>query len=403
MKILQISPQISFPPNSGGRLSIYGITKSLSERGHEITFVCYIENRVSENDTNELKKICNPFFIDWDVNNKIRTAIPNLFSKTPYNISKYYSKKLESFIYKYFESNKVDVVHIDHLHMSWVIDVIRKISDVPVILREHNLELKIMKRYFDEQTNIMLKYYAGIQLKKFTSYEPNQCEKFDSCLMVTEEDEKSILNYNPRIKTKVIPIGVDKKIFDMRKSDIIPYSIFHIGSLEWQPNYDGLLWFIKNVYPTIVEKFPMTKLYVYSKGTERLKISNKQKENIIIRGYVDNIWEEVLDKQVLIVPLSVGSGMRVKIVEMLAAGQLIVSTSIGKEGIDISDGKHIFIADSCETFIQKIIDIFENRINIDSIIRNGKNIIKEKYSWEKIAEDIEIEYLKSINKKENSF
>ena len=396
MKVLQISPQISFPPDSGGRLSIYGITKSLSERKHQVTFVCYTQGPIAKNAIYELKKICNPVFIDWDINNRFLPAAKNLFSKIPYNISKYYSKKLKEFIIDYLKNNKVDIVHVDHLHMAWVIDEIRKISNVPVVLREHNLEMKIMKRYYEQETNILLKFYSGLQYKKFLSYEPTQCVKFDSCLMVTREDEKSLLNLNPKIKSVVIPIGVDREIFNLEKSDKIPYSIFHIGALDWQPNYDGLLWMLNEVFPKIIEVYPNSYLYVYGKGCERLNPPRNIKNKVIIKGYVDNIWDEIKDKQVLVVPLRVGSGMRV--VEMLGAGYLVVSTSIGKEGIDVNEDEHILIADDSETFVNKIMDIFEKRIDINNITSNARQVIKEKYSWEKIASDIEMEYLNLINK-----
>ena len=401
MKILQISPQISYPPDSGGRLSIYGITKSLAERGHKVTFVCYTNKPIDESTINELKKICNPVFIEWKINNNIITAAQNLFSKVPYNISKYYSKKLRIFLINYLKHNAVDVVHVDHLHMAWVIDIIRKVSNVPVILREHNLEMKIMERYSEDQSNILFKYYSKLQFKKFLLYEPAQCRKFNRCLMVSKEDEKSLLNLNPNIKTKVIPIGVDKKIFSWHKSEDIPFSIFHIGALDWQPNYDGLLWILNEVLPKVVDAYPNSKLYVYGRGGDRLNISKNIKNNVIIEGYVDNIWDEVKDKQILLVPLRVGSGMRVKIIEMLGAGHLIISTSIGKEGIDVKDGEHIFIADNSETFVNKIMDIFEKRINFESISKSARNIIKQKYGWENIAVDIETEYLNSINEVNN--
>lgn len=401
MKILQISPQVSYPPDNGGRLSIWGITKSLSERGHQITFICYSQGLVKTEIENELLKICKPVFIKWDNKNKLGTALLNLFSIVPYNISKYYSKKLECFLIDYFKHNKVDVVHVDHLHMAWVVDVIRKISDVPVILREHNLEMKIMKRYSEEQSNLFLRYYAKLQYWKFLKYEPKQCEKFNCCFMITEDDEKSLVILNPKIKTTVIPAGVDKEIFDIQSSVAIPYSIFHVGELNWEPNYDGLIWFLTEVYQKIVEKYPDSQLYVYSKGVERLKIPNNIKKNVVLCGYVKNIWEEILDKQILVVPLKVGSGMRVKIVEMLAAKKLIVTTTIGKEGIDVTDGEHILVADSSESFILKLFDIFENRIDIDNITRNAQNIIKKKYSWDLIAEKLEIEYNKTINKIRN--
>ncbi|GAB6283121.1 MAG: glycosyltransferase [Ignavibacterium sp.] len=396
MRILQISPQISYPSDSGGRLSIYGITKSLADKGHEITFVTYIKDYPKQEDINELKKICKPIFIEWDTRNKLVGAFLNLFSLVPYNISKYYSKKLENFLVAFLKNNEVDLVHIDHLHMAWTIDIIKKITKVPVVLREHNLEMEIMKRFAKMESNILLKYFATFQFKKFQHYEPNQCKKFDYCIMITQKDETSLLKLSPDIKTKVIPAGVDNKIFTINNLNTQPQTLFHIGSLEWQPNYDGLVWFLSEIFPEIVNKFPNTKLYIYSKGTEKLEISKEISNNVMICGYVKDIWQEIMDKQILIVPLRIGSGMRVKIIEMLAAGKIVVSTSIGKEGIEVKDGQEILIADNRNEFVRIIKDVFNNEIDTNNITATARNTMKKKYSWEKISNEFEKMYLDMI-------
>ena len=396
MKILQISPQVPYPLDSGGRLGIYGITKSLAEQGHEITLVTYVKDIPSELNIIELKKICEPIFIKWDTENNLTGVLLNLFSSIPYNISKYYSKNLERFLKDFFRKYTVDIVHIDHLHMAWAIDIIKQITKVPVVLREHNLEMKIMKRFAETESNIFLRYFAAIQYKKFQHYEPKQCRKFDSCIMITKEDEDALVKLSSDIRTNVIPVGVDDKLFKFNNINVMPYTLFHIGSLDWQPNYDGLVWFLSEIFPEIINHFPNTKLYIYSKGIEKLEISKEISRNIMICGYVKDIQQEIMDKHVLIVPLRIGSGMRVKIIEMLAIGKIVVSTSIGKEGIDVENGKHILIADDRKEFIKIIKDIFENRVDSKNIIINARNTMKEKYSWEKISNEFEKIYLDII-------
>lgn len=396
MRILQISPQISYPSDSGGRLGIYGITKSLSEKGHEITFVTYIKEYPKNEYIMELKKICKPVFIEWDTRNKLGGAFLNLFSSVPYNISKYYSKKLEIFLKEFLNKNEVDLVHIDHLHMAWAIDIIKKIKNVPVVLREHNLEMKIMKRFAEIEANLFLRLYSKLQYRKFQHYEPDLCKKFDCCIMITKEDEIALLDMSSEIKTKVIPAGVDSKIFSFGNLNNKPQTLFHIGSLEWQPNYDGLIWFLSEIFPEIVSQFPNTKLYVYSKGTEKLVISKEISNNVIICGYVKDMWQEIIDKQILIVPLRIGSGMRLKIIEMLAAGKIVVSTSIGKEGIEVNDGQELLIADNRDEFVRMIKDIFNNKIDTKNITSKARSTMKQNYSWEKISNQFEKIYLDMI-------
>jgi glycosyltransferase involved in cell wall biosynthesis len=397
MNILQISPQTSYPYDSGGRLSIYGITKSLAEKGHKITFVTYITDYPKQEHINELKKICEPIFIKKNTKNNLFGAFINLFSSVPYNISKYYSKELKIFLQDFLSKNEIDIVHIDHLHMSWTVDVIKKIKNIPVVLREHNLEMKIMERFGEVELNFILKAFSKIQYKKFLKYEPQQCKKFDKCVMITKEDQSALLSLSSDIKTSVIPAGVDNKILLFESNNIIPHSIYHIGSLEWEPNYNGLMYFISEIFPEIIRKFPDTKLYIYSKGVEKLILNESIKKNIVLCGYVDDIWKEVMDKQIMVVPLKVGSGMRIKIIEMLAAGKIVVSTSIGKEGIEVENGKHILIADDSKSFVKVISDVFNNKIDLLEVSNSAKAIIKEKYSWDNISNKFENEYLELIH------
>jgi len=396
LKILQISPQIPLPLDSGGRIGIYGILKHVAERRNEVYFAAYKKKFDHNLAESTLGKFCHPYIIDSSTENKILPAFLNLFSKVPYNISKFKTKALEKFLIDFFQKHKVDIVHIDHLHLGWTIELIKNIADIPVVLREHNLELKIMQRFSEQQLNFFLKTYSNIQYKKFVGYEPALAEKFDKCIMVSEEDEKELVKMNPKVKTTTIPVGVEKDLLNINKKNIIPFSMFHLGSMSWLPNIDGLTWYLEEIFPKIIERFPKVKLYLYGSGTEKIKTDSSVENNIVKVGYVKDIWEEVNDKQLAIVPLRVGSGIRVKIIEMLATGQNIITTSVGKEGIDVRDGKEVIIADTVNEFVNKTVDYFNNNYNNDEMSLNSKAIVVENYVWEIIAKKFEDEYKKLL-------
>ncbi len=254
MKILKIAPQIPLPLNDGGRIGIYNITKYLTDRGHQIDFVVYKKYSDKEAAYRELSKICNPFILDVNTEYSLVGVIKNIFPIIPLNISKYKSKTLEKFLVEYFQKNKVDIIHVDHLHMGWVIDILRELTNDPLVLREHNLEMRIMQRYSDRQKNPILKLYSKLQLKKFIKYEPELCGKFDASIMISEHDEKQLLFFNNKIKTYIIPAGVNSNLFRVLKTELIPFSIFHIGSLLWYPNFDGLKWYLTAILLLIIKK-----------------------------------------------------------------------------------------------------------------------------------------------------
>lgn len=400
MKILQISSFVPTPPTNGGKHSVFGITKYLHKRGHEIHFVCYRKHDNYDEAYSELSKISTPYILDVQTENSYLGAFLNFFSRVPYNASKYKNKKLYEFLKNFFKKNNVDIIHIDHLHMGWIVDYLRKWTDAPVVLREQNLELMIMKRFSEEQKNPILKWYSKLQYKKFIKFEPELCGRFDKCVMISETDEIRIKELNPKINVTSIPAGVESRLLEYNSTDIIPYSLVHIGHTDWFPNYDGLSWFVSKILPEIIKVYPQTTLYIYGGGkTSKFSVPSSVKQNVKIIGFVDNLWEEIIDKSLAIVPLRIGSGIRIKILELLAVGIPIVSTSIGKEGIDVVNDEHVLVADLEKEFINKILNFFNGIYDSESLIINGKKLISEKYTWDVIAEKIEKLYLSLIEKK----
>lgn len=397
LKILQISPQVPFPLDHGGRISIHGITRGNFQRGHNIDLVTYLKNTDIPSAEIHLKSIATPHFLRVNTSNNIISATKNLTSTIPYNISKFITQDLEIFLKEFLTHRHFDIVHIDYLHMGWTLDLIKSICDVPVLLRQHDLHFRLMQRFYKNEKNPLIKYFAYLQYKKFLSYEPNLCEKFDKCIMITKTDEKELLSLNPKIKTEVISIGVEEKLLDIPINSKIPFSMFHLGPLDWLPNKDGLQWFLTNIFPLVLSRIPEAKIYIYSAGSDNLKIDKSIRKNVILKGYVNDIWQEVMDKELLIVPLRIGSGIRVKIIEMLAAGKLIITTDIGKEGIDAIDGKHLLVSNNPAEFADKIVSFFKNEVDKEKMCLNARELIREKYTWSKIAKEFERVYLELIN------
>ncbi len=399
MKILLISPKIPYPPEDGHRKSIFGLIKYLSKRNHQIDLVAYRQNQ-NESDLDELKKLTNLFVLDVKTDNSPFGILQNIFSSVPYNLWKYNRSELKKFLKNYFQENKVDIVQVTNAHMAWVIDELRNLTNAPVILREENLEMEIMRRFAENQKNLFIKYYSVIQYKKFVKYEPMICGKFNLTVLMSKEDEQKLLAFNPDVKTKVIPVGVEESLLELVTVAKQRFTLIHIGSLNWLPNLDGIRWFLNEIYPLVIEVIPEVKLYLYGGGDyTNLELAAKIKSHVVLKGFVEDIWSEIRDKELAIVPLRIGSGIRVKILELLAAGKNILTTSLGAEGISVEDNRHLLIADSPELFAQRIVDFFRGGFDSDQLILNGKQFIKDHFVWDKIAEEFEKSFKKLIDKK----
>lgn len=390
--ILYISPKIPFPPNDGHTKSMYGFIKSTHELGYKNDLVCYTQNK---NHEAELNKVCNPFYIDVKTVNNLFKSVLNLFSTVPYNLSKYKRKELIKFLEKHLIKNDYDFIIIFNAHMGWIVDYLKTKTNSKIVLREENLELSIMEKYFENQKNIFLKFYAWIQFKKFLKYEPKLCEKFDACFMISEQDKERLLFLNNKINAIVINSGVDNVLFRLKKINVDKYSLIHIGSLNWYPNLDGIRWFLDEIFPKVLIKEPNVKLYIYgSKLPQSFHLKEEIKNSIINIGYVENLWEEISNKFISVVPLRIGSGIRIKILELIASENIVVSTSLGAEGTGLKNQKHIFIADNSDEFANTILRLINEKYDFNKLIKESKKYVLENFSWNTISQKIDEELRK---------
>jgi glycosyltransferase involved in cell wall biosynthesis len=393
MKILQIAPRIPYPPTDGGKIVTYNTIKYLALRGHDITLICFDDK---EKKIPELEKYCKLISIEKDTKNNFLGYIFNIFSNIPYTISKYLSNNIKKDILDLLKKNKFDIIVLNQLHTAYYGFFIKEEFNLPVVLREQNVETIIMKRFYKNNKNLFIKFYAYLQYKKLYKYESKICEIFDRCIMITKNDEKIMKEINPYVNTSVISAGVDTSYFYPINIREEGYSLISVASMDWLPNIEAIEWFCKKILPLIKNEIPRVKLYVVGINPPNA-IKKLGGNNVIVTGFVEDVREYIAKCQIFIVPLKTGSGMRIKILNALAMEKAIVSTSIGCEGIEVTNGKNIYIADDKKEFAKKVIFLLNNKNERDRRGKEGLKLVKEKYQWEKIAEDTETEFKKIIN------
>jgi polysaccharide biosynthesis protein PslH len=395
MNILQIAPKVPFPLLDGGAIGIFNITKHLSLRGHNITFVTFANDDITS--LSEFRKYCNLITLRKDTGNKVSGLLKNIFSEIPYTHFKYRSEEFLELIKRELTVNHYDVVHLDHLHMSFYGSYIKNNFKIPVLLREHNFETLIWERLYNSETNIFKKIIYKNQYKKIKNYEPKECKKFDKCLMVTDADARNLLKEDSSIPVEVVPAGVDLKYFPVSDASFFDErTLLFVGSLDWFPNVDAFKWFYSNVFPVVKKRYPDVILKVVGKNPPD-EIKNISDPSVKVLGKVDDVRPHFKDAHVCVVPLRIGGGMRIKILEMFAMKKAVVSTSVGAEGIDIENGKHLLIADTENEIADSISKYFEDKNFTISTALSGYELVSEKYSWTGIAEKLEKIYLEMIN------
>ncbi len=389
MRILQIAPQVPFPLSDGGKVGIFNITKYLARRGHEITLLAADVHRPVH--VEPLLEHCDLIRVAHSNKNTVPGAFRNLFSDTPYNIGKYQSSELEQRMRHLLSRRTFDIVHVDHLHMASYGLLCREIAGIPVVLREHNVESVIMERYLAVTRNPILRSWLRMQLRRLRAYEREVASAVDACCMMTREDEAVLKQLSSEARTAVIPAGVEKTLFDKRKRRPIPGSLALVGDYSWGPNSDSLSWFLSAIFPRILEKRPDATLFLIGKNVPA-GIDRMAGRNIVVRGLVPDFKEELRRYEMLVVPLRVGGGMRLKIVESFAMGVPVVATSVGGEGIGGKHGQHMLLADTEMEFAESVALLIGNRKLSAELTRNAHTFVARRFRWESIARAFEDVY-----------
>lgn len=346
----------------------------------------------SGDDVARLRKYCRLISVPHSNENSIAGAFINLFSTKPYNISKYESKEFEHRLRNLIRTEQFDVVHVDHLHMAEYGLLCRREAGLPVVLREHNVESIIMERFADTAQSKALRAWLRLQIPRIRSYEAHQALLADCCCVITSEDERKLKKLAPAARTVVIPAGVEESFFERIEGVTkIPDSIALIGNFDWLPNRDSLMWFLECILPLIRRRRQGVKVFIIGKNIP-ISIVKRPPANVIIRGFVPDIREELCQYELMVVPLRVGGGIRLKILESFAMRLPVVSTPIGCEGIDVAAEKHLLVADSDQDFANETLRLLGDEGLRHQLAGNAFELVKNRYQWSSIAEQFEKVY-----------
>jgi len=391
LKILQITNRIPYPLNDGGNIATYNLTKFFSRFEHTV-FLASLNTKKHYQDPKQLSTIAKVYTTDINTDITAWGLLLGIFSAKPYNVSRFYSDDFLALLKKIINEHQPDIIQMEGIYMAIYADEIKKITSSPLILRSHNIESEIWERTAKHEKNVFKKGYLSLLSKKIKAFEVQHMHAFDAILSITKKDELWYKQQNFKGHLKTITAGVDTELYTYIKPSHNATSICFIGSMEWMPNVQGIHWYLEKIWPILNQKFPQLTLHIAGKGmTEEMK--NKKINGVTFYGMVSDAKEFLNAHQIMIVPLLSGGGMRLKILEGMALGKCVMSTTIGAEGIEATDDKELIIADSIEQFILKTEQLITNLNSIETIGFKASKLIQEKYSWEKLVREIEKFYI----------
>ncbi len=391
MKILQLCKKFPFPLKDGESIAITNLSSALTKLGCEMTLLAmntskhYFDGTVFPTPLQHYKGIHN---VDIDNRINITDAFMNLFSDESYHISRFISKAFESKLIELLQQNSYDIIQLETLYLAPYIDTIRKYSKAIIAMRAHNVEHEIWERITENTSSIPRKWYLNHLTKKLRKYEQAQLNKYDLLIPITARDLEIFKSFGFKKKAIVSPIGLDGSDYrENNKSFKRDISLSFIGSLDWKPNIEGLEWFLKNVWGDLNKENPTLQLHIAGRNTPDWLL-NRNIPNVTVHGEIESASEFINKHSVMIVPLLSGSGMRAKILEGMALGKVVLTTSLGLEGIDAQHLKNVLVADTPEEFSKCLHWAYNQNGQLQKLGSNAQKFVNTAYDNLSIGENL---------------
>lgn len=403
MRVLWITTLWPEPPDTGGKLLTFGLVKHLALRGHEIT-LCPLTPPGDEATRNgELGALV-------DLCPSLRTPLPRralppvirLFSARPYTVTKYWNERASATIRELLSDRNYDLLHLDHLHTAEYGMRARAEFGVPTVLTAHNVETALWEQLARLEPHPVKRAYLRTQHRKMGAYESGAAGALEAVHVLSLEDADRIRRLAPRVRPVVIAPGVDVEYFTPPPGvEEEPGSVAFVGALDWLPNVEGVRWFHREAWPRVTEAVDRARLRLVGRrpprSIRRLAFANSNMD-VVITGRVPDVRPYMARAQVLIVPSRLGSGVRLKILNALAMGKAVVSTSKAAEGLDLTDGRHLLVADAAEEFARCVIRLLSDPAERRRLGSAGRELVRAHHRWEEAAERLERVYCRRVRR-----
>ena len=392
MKILFLTPYVPYPLNNGGLIRVYHLLVNLA-REHEVTAICMEPDNDAQAKGIDILKQHGADIHTVPVANNQKKEFKRLYqllslvSSKPYQYKQYHSKAMQTEISRHLKNGDYDLLMVEFSQMGYY----KLDTDVPSFVDQHNVEYEIMHRTFQTEKNPLRKLLAYSEWKKYHTQEIENCDKFSACLTSSKRDAEILQQRSPSMNCHVIPNGVDSTFFapksnDTDKSQINKNMVLFTGTISYYPNTEGILWFYQSIWPIIKNKNPDAVFCIAGKSPppEVQKLAQLD-TSVQVTGMVDDMRDYYNMASVVVVPLRVGGGTRLKILEGMSMAKAIVSTSVGAEGIEHSNDENILLRDSPEEFADAVVSLMKNDDARLKIEQGGRKLVESKYDWQAVG------------------
>ena len=387
MRILWVKAGKLLPVDTGGKIRSYNILRHLA-RNHELTFLSYYGGSRDTSYESEIQRelpgahTVYTGALDGGTGAQSVDYLRRMFRSAPFAVSKFTHRDVQRLVASWLKVQKFDLAVCDFLSASLNFpDALA----TPTVLFQHNVESVLWRRMAETESNPAKRIAYRIEAAKMARYERHTLGKFHHVIAVSENDRQEMLKMAPECGLSVVPTGVDTAKYPIAPpAPTGPPRIVFTGSMDWEPNIDAIAYFCETIFPKVRAEFPSAVFQIVGRNPHP-RVRQLASDSVNVTGTVPSVADYLRDASVVVVPLRIGGGTRLKIFEAMAMGKAVVSTSIGAEGLDVTHGRDLILADDAAAFSNAITLLLR-----DSTLRRryeeAAAVLAARYDWSNVAQ-----------------
>lgn len=377
MKILIVSAQFPYPTRSGFSTRVYQLARWLASR-HDVTLLSY----ASPHERSGVAGLSTQMTVKAvqteplaPAGKRVAQAV-SIVSSRPYYCREIHSKGMQQAIDDLCVTESFDVIQVE----SSFLCTFRFPRDARLVIDEHNIESELFHRMSKNERSLPRRVFNGVEYRRFRRFEQACWQRADACVVTSDREVQAVRTRAPNTPVAVVPNAVDLDYFSYSRNPSEAQTVIFTGTLNYRPNLDAARYLIDDVWPLVRRRCPEATLTLTGRK-DGVDTRSLAKPGVQLLGEVPDIRPHVSAAAVVAVPIRIGAGTRLKVLEALAMGKPIVSTTVGCEGVAVRDGEHLMIADDAVAFAERILEVFADSSLQDALGRAGRRLVEARYSW----------------------
>jgi len=386
MRILYLSSRSPYPPNCGHAQRTYNLIREAAKR-HEITLVSYVLNDEEEASIHEMSDICRKVVSLPVPINRCRASLyaglfRNLFSGRPFLADKYGTVPMTRAVQELRESQDFDLAHIDTLWMAVHRDAVR---GLPIVVADHNVEHLVLEKRAALEPGIAKSFWK-MQARRMRNFERRILREATCTVAVSDADAAGLRELAPDARIFTVPNGVDTTFFRPDWNAAQRNAVVFVGNMDYQPNVDAVRYFVSDIWPLIRRQSPQTEFFVIGARPPAAVQKCSDTAGVRVLGFVDDVRPWLRECSVYVAPLRAGGGTKLKVLTAMACGAAIVSSPIGAEGIELENGREMWVEDSPQATADRVLALLTDSAERRRLGESGRRLVERLYSWPRIGE-----------------